>query len=192
MPSELTTIGSVPVTMPARTLLDLAGVVEPDAFEACLADALRLGLTSQDRLRRLFERSGGRGRRGSRHVRAALDTTNGRVESILEYKVLRLLHSSKLPPPKGQYEVWDGGTLLARVDFAYPQIKLAIEADGYRHHGARNAWEKDLQRRNALTARGWHVIHVTWADATNRPGEIAEEIREAVRLLTGQTSFFPS
>jgi very-short-patch-repair endonuclease len=191
-PSELTTIGNVPVTTPTRTLLDVAAVLEQDEFEACLADAFRMRLTTPDRLRRLVDETCGKGRRGSKHVRSALATTDSRVESILEYKVLRLLRRSKLPPPTGQFEVRDDEKLLARVDFAYPEIKLAIEADGFRHHGEWHAWKRDLRRRNALTTHGWHVIHVTWDDVVNRPHEIMAEIQSAVRMLTGQTSFFPS
>ena len=53
---------------------------------------------------------------------------------------------------------------MAIVDFAYPDIKLAIEAEGYRWHSSRARWERDLERRNELTALGWRVIHVTWAE----------------------------
>lgn len=191
-PSDVTTIGNLPVTTPTRTLLDLAAVLERDPFEAYLADALRLELTTLDRLQRLVDKAGGKGRRGSKALRSTLGITAERVESILEYKLLRLIRRSRLPQPVGQFEVCDDGKLVARVDFAYPEIKLAIEADSYRHHGERYAWKQDLKRRNALTARGWHVIHATWSDVADRPDEIAAEIRDAVRMLNEQTSFFPS
>ncbi len=180
------------MTTATRTLLDLAATLERDPFEACLADALRLELTTLDRLWRLVDKAGGKGRRGSKVLRSTLAMAAERVESILEYKLIRLLRLSRLPQPVGQFEVWGDGKLVARVDFAYPEIKLAIEADGYRHHGEGHAWKRDLKRRNALTARGWHVIHVTWSDVADRPGEIAAEIRDTVRMLTDQSSFFPS
>ena len=31
----------------------------------------------------------------------------------------------RLPEPARQYEVWDGYALLARIDFAYPDRRLA-------------------------------------------------------------------
>jgi very-short-patch-repair endonuclease len=66
------------------------------------------------------------------------------------------------------------------VDFAYPDIRLAIEVDGYRWHAGRARWEHDLGRRNALTARGWSVIHVTSSDIERHPGKTVRVIAEAL------------
>src|SRR5438270_9369463 len=49
------------------------------------------------------------------------------------------------------------GHLIARVDFAFPAAKVAVEADGYRWHSGRAQWQQDLERRNALTNLGWRV-----------------------------------
>src|SRR6266536_5422613 len=81
--------------------------------------------------------------------------------SFLESSVRRLLKQAGLPDPAPQWEVRERGRLLARVDLAYPETKVAIEADGYRFHSGRLAWHRDLARRNTLTSRGWQVLHVT-------------------------------
>ena len=157
-----------------------------------MADALRLRLTTLARLQRLLDHAGGKGRRGSKLLRSLLDLVDDRpVESVIELKLLGLLRRTKLPSPVTQFNVTENGQVIARVDFAYPEIRLAIEADGYRYHGARNAWERDLKRRNALTARGWHVIHVTWDDIAHRPTEVVKQIRRAIENLTGTATFFP-
>ena len=85
-----------------------------------------------------------------------------------------------LPPPVSQYEIRDQGKLLARVDFAYPEAMVAIEADGYRYHSGKVSWQRDRIRRNALTTRGWRVLHVTWDDLQTRPDEVTSEIRVAL------------
>jgi very-short-patch-repair endonuclease len=82
-----------------------------------------------------------------------------------------------LPIP--QYGIRERGRLLARVDFAYPDIRLAIEVDGYRWHSGRAGWEHDLERRNKLTAIGWRVIHVTSSDLEHRFDNIVRVIAEA-------------
>lgn len=66
------------------------------------------------------------------------------------------------------------------VDFAYPEVKVAIEAEGYRWHSGRPRWEHDLARRNAITRLGRRVIHVTRNDLTTRPDEVVAEIGAAL------------
>jgi very-short-patch-repair endonuclease len=91
-----------------------------------------------------------------------------------------MLRLARLPEPVPQYEVRIKGRLLARVDLAYPEIRLAIEADGYRYHSGRVAWQRDLQRRNSLTSIGWRVIHVTWNDVVSGGTKVLAEIQHAL------------
>jgi very-short-patch-repair endonuclease len=70
--------------------------------------------------------------------------------------------------------------VVAVVDFAYPDRRIAIEVDGYRWHAGRRRWERDLARRNALTALGWRVLHVTAADIEQRPGDMLAIVRAAL------------
>jgi hypothetical protein len=100
-------------------------------------------------------------------------------ESPLELRVLALLRKAGLPRPVCQHEVRDRGSLIARLDLAYPDVKLAIEADGARYHSSLPDWRTDLRRRNALTSRGWRILHVTWSDLETRPREIVAEVRPA-------------
>lgn len=97
-------------------------------------------------------------------------------ESVLETRLSRLLADSGLPHPERQLEIRDKGRLVARVDLAYPRARFAIEADGYVYHSSHAAWRRDRVRRNALTALGWRVLHVTWKDLNERPGDIVAEI----------------
>jgi very-short-patch-repair endonuclease len=95
---------------------------------------------------------------------------------------LRLLRSAGLPSPVCQYEIRNNGRLIARVDFAYPSVRLAIEADGYEWHSSRSRWQRDLARRNALLALGWRVMHVTAKDLDERPETVVATVKAA---LTG-------
>ena len=179
---HVTSIGPIPVTDPVRTLLDLGAVVTPQIVEQ-IDDALRRGLTTLDRLRRRLRAEGGTGRRGAGVLRtliSARDPASAPAESALEARVRRLIAGSRLPAPVPQYEVRDQGRLLARVDFAWPDHMVALEADGYRYHSGRAAWQRDLTRRNALTGRGWRILHVTWEDLTRRPKAVTAAIRTAL------------
>jgi very-short-patch-repair endonuclease len=175
---DVTALGRFPVTSVARTLLDLGAVVDAASVEAAVTDALRRRLTTAERLKLCLDRSGGHGRRGAKVLRAIVESLEEhRPESLLELKLIRLLRRSGLPEPVSQYAVRDEGRVVARVDLAYPAIRLAIEADGYRYHGGPDAWKRDLGRRNALTALGWHTVHFTWEDVSTRPNEVVRQIQ---------------
>jgi very-short-patch-repair endonuclease len=184
-PVDVTVVDAIPVTTPTRTLIDLGAVVPKEAVEEALDDALRRGLTSIPRLRWRIGELATRGRRGVGVVRELVDRRAGDPaipESVLETRLLRLIEREGLPAPVRQYQVRERGRLIAIPDFAYPDLKLAIEADGYRWHSGREQWESDLARRNALTARGWRVVHVTYRDLEHRPDEV---VRTIARALAG-------
>lgn len=180
-PVDLGRIDGVPVTSPARTLVDLAGIVTPEVLEEALDDALRRRLTTIGRLRWRISELGRRGRPGIGVLGRMLDErSRGSVpKSVLETRTARFIRKAGLPEPVRQYPIRRGATVVAVVDFAYPEIKLAIEADGYRWHSGRARWEHDRARANALTHLGWRVIYVTSRDVEQRPRETARSIREA-------------
>lgn len=178
-------IGPIPVTDVPRTLLDLGSVARPAMVEQALDDALRRGLCTLGELQARLKQDGGRGRRGAGVLRALLEARDplaAASESLLETRLARLIADAYLPPPLPQYEIRDGGRLIARVDFAWPDALVAVEADGYEFHSGAAAWRRDRARRNELTRRGWGVFHVTWHDVTKRPNALILELREALGL----------
>lgn len=178
-------VDGIPRTDVARTLLDLGAVVPSWVVESALDDALRRHLTSLRQLRARLQIDGGRGRRGAGVVRALLegrDPAEAIPESVLETRLARLIAEAYLPPPIRQYEVRADGVFIARIDFAWPEALLALEADGYATHSARADWRRDRTRRNALTERGWLVLHATWEDVTERPNALIQQLRRALHL----------
>jgi hypothetical protein len=166
-PVDLTIVDAIPLTTAARTLLDLAGVVSPDVVEEALDDALRRKLVSLSRLRWRLRETAHMGTPGAATMRSLIDARVGDTavpQSVFETRLLRLLKGAGLPIPVLQHEISDRGRLIAVVDFAFPDVRLAVEAEGYRWHSGRRRFERDLARRNALTALGWRVVHVTWRD----------------------------
>jgi very-short-patch-repair endonuclease len=69
-----------------------------------------------------------------------------------------------LPPFELQFEVFDEQSrFIARVDFAWPANKVALEYDGSYHSDPLQ--QAVDQRRNAALARlGWNVLHMTSSD----------------------------
>ena len=108
----------------------------------------------------------------AREVAALAD---GLAESPQETRLRLLFLRGGLPGPVAQYRVFDDDGLIGRVDFAYPDLRIAIEYDGL-WHGERQAFLDDRWRLNRLNAAGWVVIHVTLVDL-RRPELLAARIR---------------
>lgn len=182
---EVSTLGPVDLTAPARTLLDLATVVPPARLEIAMDSALRRRLVTLPELRLTLSLNARRGRRGVRSFRAALavrDDSYVPPHSPLERKLARLIQEAALPDPLRQYPVIENGREIYRIDFAYPDQMLAIEVDGWEHHSDRISWSKDRRRGNVLTMRGWRVLHFTYEDITKDPLGVIQAVREALFL----------
>lgn len=180
---DLTNVDGIPVTTPARTLIDLAAVAPIEVVEEVLDDSMRRGMVSMPLLRRRVAAIGRQGRPGIAAMRLLLDSRDPAAavpESVFERRFLRTLSREGLPPPVLQHEIRADDRFVAVVDFAYPEARLAIEADGYRWHSGRLRWDRDRARRNELTLLGWRIIHVTWTDLTLRAVETARTIRTAL------------
>lgn len=181
-PEDITTIDGIPVTKPARTLLDLATVEPEPVVERAFDDALRRRLISLPFLERWLEDPRRRKHRGAPLIRRLLEAraTVGVTESPLETLVLKLLRSRRLQIPMLQYEVSDGERFVGRLDFAYPNAKVGIEADGFRYHDSRSAFDAERFRGNELQALGWRIVRITAKHIDEHPEEVAEWVRRAL------------
>lgn len=137
-----------------------------------------------------ISRLGGHGRRGAGVLRALLEERPVNyvpTHSEFEALVAKIIDQSSLPAPRRQYEVYEGERFIARVDFAYPELKLAIEADSYTWHSGKQEWKRDILRRNDLRVVGWEVYEVIWDRLKARPGVI---IRDIGQLLSERSRTF--
>lgn len=161
-PSDRVEVAGIGTTSVARTLISLAGSETEERLEVALEDALRRRLTDHaaiaDRLNRLPANQAGR----VRLVRILGEGSGlAPTDSALEVRVIRLLRDEGYPRPLRQKVLDDRGRFVGRVDLAFPERRLILEVDGFRFHSGRTPWERDRERRNALTALGWVVLHVT-------------------------------
>jgi hypothetical protein len=172
------------VTDPVRTIIDLGLVLSRGAVSDALSRGLSTALLTVAEVERLREALGRPGRNGTGVVRSILEARSlqsAPEESLLERRFFDLTRRAGLPTPVLQYEVWDGGRFVARIDAAYPALKIAIEVDGYGPHTTPEAFQRDRTRQNRLVALGWTVLRFTWDDVVRRPAEVARIIEEAIR-----------
>ena len=173
----------IPVTDPARTILDLGAVVPAWKVEAALESALARRLVTVTGLRVALDAVARRGRRGAGVLRGLLDQRSDVArlsESVLETRMVRLLRDQGLPEPVAQHEVRLGQRLVGRVDLAYPELQIAIEVDGYESHSSLTAFGRDRTRQNELVAAGWTVLRFTWDDVVHRPEQVANVVRRVL------------
>jgi very-short-patch-repair endonuclease len=172
--------GLLRVTSPARTLIDLATVLAADPLEDALDDALRRRLVSVTRLSARIETRNGIAGMGTLRRLLRERSTERESGSGLENRFLRTFLKAGLPRPVRQYEVRNReGRFIARLDFAYPQARLAIEIDGYASHSGRKRWERDLARQNRLIVEGWRFLRFSRRDA-DQSSDLFATIRGAL------------
>jgi len=170
---------AIPVTSVARTLVDLAEV---------LSDVRLARAVHEAEVRRIFDLeaveaalgrvSGRRGRHRLRRVLAAYRPEDHELESEAERRFRALCRRYGLPNPRPQ--LIEG----YRVDFYWPQARLAVEVDGAAFHHTRRAFHADRARDRALAALGIQVLRVTWPDL-DRGQKIAGELQRALAARTG-------
>ena len=68
------------------------------------------------------------------------------------------------------------GQIVAEIDFADPELKIAIEVDGRAFHSDRRSFERDRKRQNMLVTRGWIVLRFTWERLVNDPEGVLAEV----------------
>jgi len=121
-----------------------------------------------------------RGRKGSRMVAEALtDRIGGPViaPTVLERRLLALLEEAGLPAPVQQPNLpWLDG-VDDRVDCAYPELRVVIEADSRRWHTRLEDFEEDRRRDQLAAAAGWKVLRFTWRQITEEPEHVVATVR---------------
>jgi hypothetical protein len=183
-PMDLTEVDGVPVTAPDLTLLHLGAVCHESIVELALDAAERRGLVTNTSLQHTLDRLGKRGRNGAGVLRRLLDARGPRratPESEMETLLFQAMRRAGLPEPVPQHEVRLGGVFVARVDAAYPELRVAIEYDSSEHHGSRVALIRDSARRNRLFAAGWVPITATKQDLRDGGIELCAAISEIRR-----------
>jgi hypothetical protein len=172
------------ITSPTRTVLDMASIVRPEVAVVVASDYMHRKLTTREEIvhmeasRQMWPDSLG--------VNVMLHVADERFESVGEGRSAHLFWAQGLPAPEPQWELRRAdGTLLARVDFAWPEHRLLCEFDGtIKYTRLRRPNEtidevviREKRREEAiLELTGWRLIRLTWADLA-QPEVTAARIR---------------
>lgn len=179
--SDYTVLDGIPVTKPARTVVDL-GATSPWLVERALSSGLRNELFAPRDVDLFVKRVAKRGRSGVGVVRPLLQMhqdVSGRTESLLEDRFLRVLFDRGIELPAAQFEVHDDDhRFVCRADFAYADRQLLIELDGRSYHSDTKAFQRDREKQNRTQTLGWTTLRFTWFDVHREPDRVAEIVTE--------------
>ncbi len=152
-PRDMRRRAGIPLTSPARTLRDLHRAQPQKLYQRAVRRALDLRLVT------------------SADLAPDPDLTRSELERMLR----RLCRRHSLPEPEVNARVGP-----FEVDFLWREQRLIVEADSFRFHGHRGAFESDRARDAELQARGYRVLRFTYRQVRDSQGEVAAALR---RLL---------
>ena len=172
------------VTGPMRTILDLAAIDREDTLARSVDLARRRRLIDLERFGAYLAEPFAAARPGSGVLRAivAARDPSTTIDSDAETLLFEALRRGRVPLPTTQFWVTTRRR-RCRIDFAYPDARLAIEVDGWTDHGTREAFESDRARQNELVELGWKVVRFTWLQLTTQPVDVAITVAMALGLV---------
>jgi very-short-patch-repair endonuclease len=182
-------VRGIPTTPIDRLVVDLGSVVRFERYDLAVDDMIRRKVLTWDRALDQLIRHARRGRNGVGALRALLDERYqaGVGDTVLEGAFIRELHRRALLEPVPQLKIYDSaGRFIARVDYAYPDLKIAIELDSLKYHGD-PIFESDRDKRLRLTVAGWIVIEVTWKMLVGNPDEVFRRLISVMRDQAAKT-----
>jgi very-short-patch-repair endonuclease len=160
---------AIPVTSPARTLLDLATELSPRDLDRAVNEARVHRLVTDHSFTEQFNRYPTH--RGVTALEAASRPDPAFTRSEAERRLLELIRAARLPHPETNVMVAGH-----EVDFLWRAERLVVEVDGYAFHSSRGAFERDRRRDAELGVHRYRVLRVTWR-------QIAEEPEALIALL---------
>lgn len=168
----------VPLTNATRTAWDVAALETLPNAVATLDGMVRAGSLSTSALQGMVLTGTGRWR--VTRVRKAVELVDARSESPPESWLRVAMAQGGLAGFVPQFDVWADGNFLGRVDFAWPELKIAVEYEGaYHFDGVQIV--RDDERMRRLIAAGWRIIRVSAPDLR----DMAALIERICRIVEG-------
>jgi very-short-patch-repair endonuclease len=180
--ADITEVDGIPVVIPERLILELAGLKpNPNYVEMLIHAARRKRLITYDSTLATFNRLARRGVRGVKAMRIALERWNPEsraTESEMETRLVQVMRRHGLPPPVLQFEVTDrNGLFVARVDAALPQWRITVDYDSKQEHSDEFQIARDARRRDEIMGAGYWPLTARHQDLVKGGADLVERIR---------------
>lgn len=179
--AETTTVGPYRVECIADTIVHLASLLTERELVPVVDWALSrrrerplTKLTLTERLQYF------KGARGIPRLRRAIAAAREGSESPMESESRLLVVDAGFPDPRLNIDVHDEqGRFVARLDMAWPNLRIALEYDGDHHRTDAAQHAHDTVRIERLHLLGWIVIRVTKEHMRDPRRLVLPRLREA-------------
>jgi len=175
-PADVTVHNGIPITTPARTLVDLNAVVPDRLLERAFEEAQIRRLVAPGEVEAALTRATGRRTRALRRLVAIEHRTTTVTRSELEERFLALVRRGGLPEP-------EVNARLAgyEVDFVWRDARRVIEVDGHAYHRTRQATSRDRRKDDDLEAAGFRVTRFTSDQILTDPADTLARAQRALQ-----------
>jgi very-short-patch-repair endonuclease len=167
---EVTVRHGIPVTTVARTLLDLADVLEGQALRRVITEAEYTQQLDMTAINAVVDANPGR--RSAKLIEAVKGRRH-RTRSNLEQRFLELLERHGVEEPRTG--VWIEGY---EVDFLWPRAGLVVELDGIAAHTTRSTFNADRLRDRRLWRLGLRTMRLT-SEALDDEATVLDDLAHA-------------
>jgi very-short-patch-repair endonuclease len=165
----------LPVTSPARTVIDLAAEAGDRELEGITAEGRANRLLRDGELEGALERSGARAGTGRLRALLRAEGDPGITRSEGERILRRYLRAAHLPQPRTNRKVTG-----VEVDFLWPAERVVVELDSYPFHSHRKAFEWDRRKDMILRDAGYEVVRITGSQLKHEPLLVIAHIARAL------------
>ena len=175
-------LGGFRLLRPVRALLTLAELFNDHRFERAAEDAWHRDLVSPEEASTFLATYRRQGRGGIARFERWLNKTAHRKlpsQSGFELDILSAIRGAGLPEPQRQHPLTLATGDLIHLDFAWPEVFLAVEPGHSWWHGGDLRMRADMARDRACTAVGWEVVR--YDNGAGRPGHCGSRATHDLR-----------
>ena len=178
-----TSLEGLPTTTPSRTVVDLAAVVSFERLKRIVENGAIERITTDDEIAVVLHEIARPGKRGVKKLlrvlalRAPGDPVS---DSELERLLLTALRDAGLPQPVPQFSHPGRDPGRGRVDFAYPEARVVLEADGRRWHQRIADIKRDRARDNEAARAGWLTMRFMHEELRSDPHDVGLSVVETL------------
>ncbi len=179
---DITVKDGVPITTLARTLVDLAMVLDEEGVEFAVHEAENLRRLRIRAVDAAIARAGAR-RHGLPALRRALDDRRpnaGGLKAGLERKFHRFLHRHRFPPSKHNVLLELAPGEVTELDVLFEEAGVGVELDAGPHMTVRGFHRDRRKARRLYARRRLVVLRVTHRDLDRHEQELAEDLWAAL------------
>ena len=180
VPDDIVLVDGIPTTTCARTLLDLAEAIHPEALAKAVDQAEITGIFDLAAIERVLARNPGRhGIASLRALLSSLDQQTKLTANDFERRLYELCRDAGLPLPRPNQWLQLEGRWI-RADFLWPEARFVLETDGWKTHRTRQAFERDRRRDQLLLRAGYRAARTTWRQLQGESDQVIATIRAAL------------